>query len=68
MPVKIHSFNLAALVGASLDEVAKVPERIAALLAYLECLVAAGIELLDRALETDAQRVGWDQQDLAHGA
>ena len=68
MRIQIHRFDLVALVGAPLDKVAKVLERVMALLAHLHRLITADIKLLDRALETDAQRVGGDEQDLAHGA
>ena len=66
--IQVHRLNLAALVGASLDEVAKVSQGITTFLAHLDRLIAAGVELLDRALEADPQRVGGDEKDLAYGA
>lgn len=66
--IEVHGFNLPALVGASLNEVAKIPEGVAALLAYLGRLFTAGIELFDRALEAYPQGVGGNEQHFAHGA
>lgn len=61
MPVKIYRLDLAALVGASLNEIAKKPEGVVALLADLECLVTAVVELFDGALKADPERVGRNQ-------
>lgn len=61
MPIKIYRLDLAALVGTSLNEIAKEPEGVVALLADLECLVTAVVELFDRPLKADPERVGRNQ-------
>lgn len=66
MRIEIDRLDLTALVGAPLDKVCKEFEGIEALLARLERVSAARVELLDRALEADAQRVGRDVQHFAH--
>jgi len=68
MTIEVDALHHAALAGAFPHQVAKVPERLVALGAHLERLVAAAAQLLDRVLEADAQRVGGDAQDLAHRA
>lgn len=66
--VEVDGLDGAALVIAEPDEVGEVLPGHVALGADAERLVAAGVELLDRALEADAQRVGGEAEDLADRA
>lgn len=66
--VEIHGLDSATLVVADPDEVGEVLPGDVAFGTDAERLVAAGVELLDRALETDAQGVGREAEDLADGA
>ena len=65
MSIQVHGLDDAPLVAAQLDEVAKVLESNVALATHAERLIATAAELLDRALETDAERVGREAEDLA---
>lgn len=55
--------NLRTLV----DQVAEVLSRNLALASDLSCLFPFGTKLFDRALEADAQVVGWEAEDFADG-
>lgn len=68
MGIEIDRLDLPALVCAPLDKVSKVAHGVAALLASLHCFFAASVKLFERTLQTNPQRVGWDEQHLAGGA
>lgn len=66
--IQVHGLDDASVVAAQLDEVAKVLESDVALATHAERLIATAAELLNRALETDAERVGREAEDLASRA
>jgi len=65
MVIKIHGIHHLALMSTPLYEVGEVFERIVALLANLDRLIAASTKLLNGLFEIDLQVVGRDLQHLA---
>lgn len=65
--LEIHGLDAAAQLGALVDEIPKVLPRDLALAARLQRLLSLDAEVLDAALQADAQVVGGEAQDFAHG-
>jgi hypothetical protein len=63
--LKIHGLDAATQLGALVDEIPKVLPRDLALAARLQGLLPLDAEVLDAALQTDAQVVGWEAEDFA---
>jgi hypothetical protein len=66
--IEIDGLDRAPLVIADADEVGEVLARHVALFPDAERVPAARVELLDRALEADPQRIGREAKDLPDGA